>query len=627
LAEDSRIRTVIVKGARALRWPAAAVAVGVMWSLAETLIIRAVFNSGPYLSRSFTSALNGRIIFYGLLSVAAWALITLGGVLWRRISGRGPSRAALSRRAVAVWAAAMAWANLTLATAYLAHAYLGVSLRNRLSLIMLGTASSFILVAASIFLIIRLRRRSAAARAVTTFVGYAALAASLACAAASYGYVWVRSLSRPTPSGLPNVVLITLDAWRADAFNDDLSPAIAAFARENGLIFTNARAPSSWTLPSFAGTFTGSYNVTRPNGLEYRNPTRPTWAEVMYDGGYDTFAAFHNPHLETSRFVNRGFTHFDYVEYDAFLSAIHFYDTAWYFACRGERFTPERPGEANRILTAKTLSLIRASSRRPKFIWVHYLDPHYPYQPTPDILRRRAPHLRDKTVIGTDRDALSPKNADVLRTLYKCEVETVDLDVGRLFAELTAEPNTLVIISADHGEEFYEHGGTRHGRTVYDEVSRVPLIVALPEPDRDYVAGTETPSPVSLADVAPSVLSYLGLPVPPTMQGREDMFSAEIPRDREVFITLNCQGYLTAALIVGDKKAVATFKGDDVRTEYYDLSADPDEQKSLPLDEDGERLLRRLLAWLDEQNVVREEGPGGPSPFGDRADLRALGYM
>jgi hypothetical protein len=111
------------------------------------------------------------------------------------------------------------------------------------------------------------------------------------------------------------------------------------------------------------------------------------------------------------------------------------------------------------------------------------------------------------------------------------------------------------------------------------------------------------------------------------MEGRVDILSGEVPRDREVFITLNCPEYLTAALIVGDKKVIATFDGDDVRTEYYDLSADPGEQKPLPLDEEGKRLRTRLLGWLDERDVSREREDGGRDLFGYRADLRALGYM
>jgi arylsulfatase A-like enzyme len=347
----------------------------------------------------------------------------------------------------------------------------------------------------------------------------------------------------------------------------------------------------------------------------------------MRDNGYDTFAVFHNPHLDTTRFVNRGFTHFDYVRFNAFLAAIHYYDTVWYFARRGRRFVPETPGESSRKLTVRTLTVIRKSAQRPKFIWVHYLDPHYPYQPTAAVLREKAPHLSDKTDLGTDKGNLLAENAEAIKSLYECEVESTDREVARLLAELATEPNTLVIISSDHGEEFFEHGGTRHGKTLYDEVCKVPLVIALPKPDRTHVTVGETSSPVSLVDVAPSVLNYLGLPVPPSMEGRVDILSGEIPPDREVFVILNSPEYLTAALIVGDKKVIATLDGDDVRTEYYDLSADPGEQKPLPLDEEGKRLRTRLLGWLDERDVSRERGAGGTSLFGDRADLRALGYM
>jgi hypothetical protein len=627
LAKPNLIRTIVAKGARVLRRPATALAIGVLWSLAETLIIRTVFNSGFYFSRSFTSAFNGRVVFYGMVSLAVWALVTFGAAVWRRVSKGSFSLEAVSGRAIALWAAAAAWANLTIIAAYLVHDRLGVRPGNRPVLVLLTALPSLILVTAFILFLTLLRRRVSAARAVSKYAAYSLLAGALALAAASYGYGCFRSLSRPMPSALPNVVFITLDAWRADAFNDELSPAIATFARENGLVFTNARAPSSWTLPSVAAIFTGSYNVTLSNGVERRDDVRTTWAEAMRDGGYDTFAVFHNPYLDTVRFVNRGFTHLDYVRYDPFLGAIHFYDTAWYYAKRGQNFTPEAPGDANRRLTDKTLSVIRKDSKRPKFVWVHYLDPHYPYQSTADILREKAPHLSDKTNLGTDKGNLLPENAEAIKTLYECEVESTDREIARLLAELEPAPDTLVIISADHGEEFFEHGGTRHNRTVYDEVCKVPLIIALPEPDRAYAAAGETSSPVSLVDVAPSVLSYLGLPVPPTMEGRKDILSGEIPGDRRVFVILNSPEYLTAGLIVGGKKVITTLEGDDVRTEYFDLNTDPGEQKPLPLDEQGERLQTELRKWLDGLDVIRERGAADRSLFGDRADLRALGYM
>ncbi len=625
MAQHSGIRIIIVKTAGALRWPAAALAVGVGWSLAETLIIRTVFDSGFYFSRSFTSAFNGRVIFYGLVSITVWALVSFGVRIWRRPFGRDPSLEAVSRRVIAFWAAAAAWVNLTITAAYLFHDKLGAPPGNRLVLIAFGAVPSLFIVVGLQILLNRLRRRSSVIRVALKSAGYALLAGTLALGAASCSYERLRSWSRPTPAGLPDVVFITLDAWRADAFRGDISPAIAAFARDNGRVFTNARTPSSWTLPSFAAIFTGSYNVTRPSGAERRELIQTTWAEVMRDGGYDTFAIFHNPHLDTTRFVSRGFTHFDYVRYNRFLAAIHFYDTVWYFARRGHRFARETPGEANSKLTDKALSVVRRPSKRPKFVWVHYLDPHYPYQPTEAVLRKKAPHLSGEIDVGTDKSKLSRENADVLIKLYECEVKSTDNEVATLLTELAAKPNTMVIISSDHGEEFFEHGGTRHGQTVYDEVCKVPLIVALPKADHTPAAAGETSSPVNLIDVAPSVLNYLGLPVPPTMEGRENILYGAPAADRRLFVFLNAPEYLTAALIIGDKKVITTLDGENVRSEYYDLSADPGEQHPLPFDEEGEQLRAELSERLDKLNVTREAGDS--SLFGNRADLRALGYM
>lgn len=617
------IRKSLISNARLLRWPAAALAVGIMWSLAETLIIRYYFNSGLYFGRGFTPAFNGRIIFYGLVSVVLWGAITLAVHLWRRVFRGRPSLASSGPRAVAVLAAAAAWVNLSIVLTYAVHTEFGVPFRNRLALIVFAGLPAMVVIAAFVLLIIRLRLY---ANPALKLAAHISLTAALIIGACSYGYEWYRSLSRPRPSGLPDVVFITLDAWRADALRPDISPALARFAQENGLVFENARAPSSWTLPSFAATLTGSYNITEQCGLERRDDIRTTWAEVMRNNGYDTFAVVDNPYLDTNRLLTRGFNHYDNPYFKAFPAAVHFYDTAWYFALRGHRFIPDVPGEAERRLTRKVLSLLRKPSRRPKFIWVHYLNPHFPYQPAAAVLAKKAPYPPEEIEVFTDKRKLSPDKVGVIKTLYECEVESTDRDVAPLLAELAAAPNKLVIISSDHGEEFYEHGGTEHARTLYDEVCRVPLIIALPEarPDRPRVG--QISSPVSLIDLAPSVLTFLGFPVPPTMEGRRDVLGGRVPPNREIYLALNSNEYLAAAIIAGDRKVIATISNDALRTEYYDLKADPEEQRPLPPDRKNERLKRKLLNWLCEKRVPREE-PGGPSPFGDRADLRALGYM
>jgi arylsulfatase A-like enzyme len=628
MAGKKSLRAILAKSARPALWLAGAFSIAFYWALAETLLVRRCFNSGYYFSTSFSSALNGRIVFYALASLAIWALLALGIRSWRRLRRRDAPLAAVGGRALLILGAAAAWANLNLVATYAAYSKLGAAISNTLLLLALGGVPAVIIVAALFFLLRKLWGRFVAAKTVLRNLAYVALATAVVVAASSYGYKYYKAWSRPVPSDLPDVVLITLDAWRADMFLEERTPNIFEFAQKNALVFTDARAPSSWTLPSFAATMNGCHTITNAMGVESTVEKRRTWAEVMRDNGYDTFAVLSNPYLDAVRYVHRGFSHYDYVNFNAVLSAVHFYDTAWYFALRGSMFKPEEPGRTSRRLTEKTLALLRRSTARPKFIWVHYLDPHYPYQPETYVLAKEAPGLLDKRDYGTNRGKLSEENVDIIKALYAYEVETTDAYVGRLLAELSPRGNTLTIISSDHGEEFFEHGNFEHRKTVYEEVVRVPLIISPParEPGRPNAGPVTTPT--SLVDVAPSVLSFVGLPVPATMEGRKGLLASNAPQNPTIYITFrHPDNRFFGAIIKEYKKAIIRTEDERVAAEYFDLGADPLEQRPLPLGAQGQKLRRTLTGWLDSRPDFREEEAEGRLSFGEREDLRALGYI
>jgi arylsulfatase A-like enzyme len=626
MAPENRTPNLLIKVARPVGWLAAAVGVGVYWALAETLIHRGLFATGFYYNASFANALNGRIIFYGLASCVLWILFTLVIKLVRRLRRREP--AAVGPRALAAVAAVATWVNLDIVVMYLLYERLGIKVKQGLAFPALVGIPALLVTAALLFVLIRLWRRPGRAKAVLRTAGRVILASGVALAVGSYGLKYYRSWTRPVPTELPDVVFITLDAWRADALNDEFSPEILGFAERDGVIFGRARSTAPCTLQSFAGALTGSYNVTRCNSMERKENLRTTWAQVMWARGYDTYAVLSNPYLDTVRLLHRGFAHYDYADFNPLLAAVHFYDTAWYFAIRGSAFVPEVPGTTSRRLTEKTLAVLRKNARRPKFVWVHYLDPHYPYQPTDAVLGENAPELLTKTAYGTDRSKLDAKNAPTIKALYDYEVKTTDGYVARLLVELTARPNVLVIISADHGEEFTEHGQFEHRKTLYDEVIRVPLIISLPKGDRGRVTASHVSAPISLTDVAPSTLTYLGFPVPGTMEGRTDIITGRAPEEREVYSTLwHPDGYFLATLLERDKKIIQTIKGGEATFQYFDLAADAGERNPLPPDDTGERLRDNVAAWVPDHVDFRASGVDEAQIFGDRADLKALGYV
>jgi arylsulfatase A-like enzyme len=627
-AQSPGEKRLLSKIARVGLWLGGAVAVGFCWGIIETAIIRTVFTSGAYFNRDLCYAVNGRVVFYGIAAVVIATLLTFGIKLWGRIRKRPVPLGAAGKRSLIASAGVVAYVNLTLCLLYFWQEVVGWNKSEILKFFLLAVLPLAVVVGAAALLVAWLRRRSGVFRKILSYASYVILIAASAAAAASLGYREYRLLSRPALSaGLPDVVVLTLDAWRADTLGERLTPDIIAYAQRNGVIFTEARAPSSWTLPSFTSSLTGSYNVTDTRALEPTGYKPTAWAEVMRDSGYDTYAVLSNRHLEIVRRLWRGFDHFDYVDFRSPWDKTGFYGTALYFATRGRLMEPEVPGKTTRCLAGRTLDILRRPSRRPKFVWCHILDPHYPYQPLPEVLEAEAPELLDKRRVGIYRKLLSRKNVEIFKGLYDYELKSTDLLVAELIREFAARPNTLVIISSDHGEEFYEHGGTRHGTTLYDEVCRVPLVVALPDEGRDRRPPGESAAPVSLADLAPSVLSYLGLEVPASMDGRPDVLTAGVPDDAPVYATLNQIHTFRASLVQNRKKVILIMKGAELEMEYYDLETDPGELRPLPLDAEGEALKQRLLSWVEQKGVARGLSAETSALFGGREELRALGYM
>jgi arylsulfatase A-like enzyme len=534
---------------------------------------------------------------------------------------------AAAKRALVGTAVVATYVNLTLCLLYFWQEVITVVGNDLWELGLLGALPAALVTAAVVFITHRLRRRYATFRKALSYASYVLLAAGAVIGVASLSYQQYRMLSRPHPGNLPDVVVITLDAWRADELRPNLTPEILSYAEQNGVIFTEARAASSWTLPSFAASLTGSNNITDARAMEPAGSNRTAWAEVMRHNGYDTYAVLSNRHLEIVRRLWRGFDHFDYVDFRSPWGEIGFYDTALHFGKRGRSMEAEVPGETTRRLVGRTLDILRRPSSRPKFIWVHILDPHFPYQPLKEVLEADAPELLDKGRFGVNRTLLKRKNVEIFKGLYEYELKSTDLLLAELLRELATRPHTLVVISSDHGEEFFEHGKTRHGTTVYDEVCRVPLIIALPKGSRERFPAGESAIPVSQVDVAPSVLSYLGLEVPASMDGRRDLLAPSGPGAGPIYVTLNQIGVFRAAIVEGGKKVIVTIRDDGVTFQYFDLTSDPGELRPLPLDAEGEVLKNRLTAWIERQGVPGEISGKAPALFGGREELRALGYM
>jgi arylsulfatase A-like enzyme len=423
----------------------------------------------------------------------------------------------------------------------------------------------------------------------------------------------------------PNILLFTIDTLRADhvhaeGYARETSPTIDALAAR-GTRFTRAYAASTWTVPSVASILSGvlpSQHGVR-HGLrthgqiaeqEVLSPELPHIAAILAASGYRTFGVTANPHLSPMHGFERGFEHYENVNFGT--------------------VSQVRP------LVAQHLDEIR-SGDAPWFLWVHVVDPHAPYQATApafDTFRDRSlPHYQqidDDQLEGTldrmMRRELIPAEDGWAYAIaaYDSEIWSADAYLAELLGPLD-DGNLAVVLTADHGEEFHDHNGLGHGHTAFDEVARVPLIVSLPGTTPRVVEQM-----VSLIDVLPTILE-IGAAASAASPGRSLVSAArgEAIEDRDAVIETGRGTSVVQAIVSGSFKY-----GEQVRpvqlSALFDLGADPGEQHNLVLERAplAATLQQRLLAVLAAAEARRPAVTTSPYDVTPevRDQLRALGY-
>ncbi len=427
--------------------------------------------------------------------------------------------------------------------------------------------------------------------------------------------------ARP-PESPPDIVLVVVDTLRADhlgvyGYPRPTSPAIDAFASQ-ATVFENATSAAPWTLPSVMSIMTGrlpSSHRVENDGLRLAREI-PTLAEVLAAGGYDTAGFVSHIYVDRPFGFERGFAAF-------------------------EDFGLSRPGyrpEANLEPTADrvtdaALAWIARRGSRPFFLFVHYFDPHWPYAPpaaTRDLFPNSYAGPWDATYdsISKFQDPERPLPDGYRQFLidrYDGEIRFVDEQWRRLLEGLRRSGRagrTWVVLTGDHGEEFKEHGSMGHGRQLYQEAIRVPLIVGRAAPGAAS-GGSRTNAPVSSIDLFPTLTQIAGLAGTPGVQGRSLGFTpgaaglAE-PADRAVISETARLGALRKAVRRGGLKLIRVME--ENRVELYDLPSDPAERKDLSRERAAEAraLLRDLFGEVDLLSGgwnLRWSGDGRPRRF------------
>jgi len=319
----------------------------------------------------------------------------------------------------------------------------------------------------------------------------------------------------PTSTMLPvdNVILISIDSLRADRVgcygnSRETSPVMDELAQD-GVRFATAMSTTSWTLPSHVSLLTGRYLLS--HGVITRNDVIPdavpTLAELLHNQGVETGAVVSAPLLRSRYGFARGFN-----EYDE--------------SCAPSRSTSDlRLAEPAPRATELAINWLRRRGGKPFFFFLHYWDVHYDYAPPPPYDTMFDPDYTG-SVTGDDfynnpsiNCDMAPRDMAHLLALYDGEIRWVDYHIGRLLdalEELGLAEHTALIVTSDHGDEFFEHGYKGHTRTLYTEVVDVPLIARVP----GVLPGRVIETPVSLVDILPTILALFRAPLPPEMDGQ-----------------------------------------------------------------------------------------------------------
>lgn len=437
-----------------------------------------------------------------------------------------------------------------------------------------------------------------------------------------------QSASRTTP----NVLLVLLDTVRADALGaygapGAPTPVLDAFAGR-GVLFEQAVAQAPWTIPSVTTYFTGLHPTAHGViGGQWRRTDKhdptfasrffladriPTLAELAQRAGITTAGVTANNLISFTTNIARGFEYWKEPT--------------------GRRDGTKFPRA--HVVNELFLRWLDDNRGRRFFGYVHYMDVHSPYDPPAEFLPPDDPTLPDDVRRGVTeayigkRDPLSPAATAYLRARYDGALHYADREVGRLLDGLRTRgllDSTIVVVVADHGEGFGEHGFVGHCVTLYDELLHVPLMIAGPGiagPRRDHVQAQGI-------DLLPTLAALLGIPRPDGALGHDLLRSRpDEPAFAHTALFPRPDGERGDLLAWRTPERKVIHEPAATRSESYDLTADPTERANrYASDPQAAPAVAALRRHFDTARATTTAiaGPSAPASLRDR--LTALGYL
>ena len=397
-----------------------------------------------------------------------------------------------------------------------------------------------------------------------------------------------------------NVILITIDCLRADhlhcyGYSRDTTPFIDSIARK-GITFRNGFANGPFTASAFPAILTSTYALD--NGRDITLKNRTFVSEILQKEGIRTAAIHSNPYLSSQAGYNRGFDYFEDFLNQPVLSRRSIslqkglnllqkvemvtkrLNTKFvrepasliknYFVPREEPFVPAH------VITEMGAKWIN-NSPDPFFLWVHYMDLHEPYI----ILNTNVDQMYSRHVSRLLQSALlrvKQKHIQHIIDIYDDKLRYIDLQVERLCSFLKKAPDSVVIITSDHGQEFYEHGNFGHRAKYYDEILHIPLII------HGKPVKMQSDDMRSQLDISPTILSCYGI-APPANYCGSSLFSGPI---NDVVISESSHNEKGLFLVDSPPTCVSyavrskTFKYiQQYQEELYNVQEDPGEKHNI----------------------------------------------
>lgn len=423
-----------------------------------------------------------------------------------------------------------------------------------------------------------------------------------------------RQAGRP---GAPNVVILLVDTLRADHLgcygaDPSPSPTLDRLAAE-GLLFAEMIAPAPYTMPSVATLFTGlhprSHGAWQGKAL---SGSLDTLAELAGRAGVTTVGISASPLVTRGVNFAQGFETFVELERDqrtkslADAAAVNSTFLGWLAEHHGLRF----------------------------LAYLHYMEPHDPYTPPADLRPSAADRMPPALAAG-QVDAVAKKInkqgapllatpvVEHLRSLYEGEIRSWDRELAGLLDGLAAlglRESTVIVMTADHGEEFQEHGRLKHGLHLYEEQIRVPLVIAGPAIRRARIV-----EQAQGIDLFPTVATLLGLGVPAGLPGQDLLGRREArPAFSETRFRVTPGGAESALVSLRTARWKLIHGPEHGQFELYDLTHDPAERENrFDVTPEGAALAAELVAW---QPLAQPPPPAARDPQ-LLQKLRALGYV